>query len=276
ATPDTCSSILIISGDTCSSLAARCGITTTQLAEYNTDICSSSLTDGEAICCSAGTLNLPPQQSSDGLCYTHVIQYGDTCARLADAYSISTEDIEAYNNDTFGWTSCDDIRTGSFLCLSAGSPPMPVAISNYICGPQVTGTPRPDNISDIASLNPCVAQNCKPSTTSQSTMNSSSTTHSTFTTQSTWTTVNCAFNFYRSLDFKRKQAIDYGLDSHHPVDFEYKQDIIHKRFNYTFDSNQQVLNESFYYHKQDHNNDKVNLGSNRFPLDHSGLRQKSM
>ncbi|KAJ5586765.1 glycoside hydrolase family 18 protein [Penicillium hispanicum] len=157
-----CSSILVSSDDTCASLASRCGITTAELSKFNTDLeCSSSLLNGQPVCCSAGTLNLPPQPSSDGLCYNHTVQSDDTCTRLAKGYKITTEEIEKYNNKTFGWTGCKGIFPGDFICLSSGSPPMPVAHAQAICGPQVPGTTRPTNMSDVASLNPCIAKNCK-------------------------------------------------------------------------------------------------------------------
>lgn len=47
---------------------------------------------------------------------------------LAEVYSITTADIETYNNEASVWTSCDDIKLGTFICLSSHSPSMPVAV----------------------------------------------------------------------------------------------------------------------------------------------------
>lgn len=38
---------------------------------------------------------------------------------------------------------------------------MPVSLPDAICGPQVPGTVRPNNMSDLDNLNPCLATNCK-------------------------------------------------------------------------------------------------------------------
>ena len=47
---------------------------------------------------------------------------------LAEVYSITTADIETYNNEASVWTSCDDIKLGTFICLSSHSPSIPVAV----------------------------------------------------------------------------------------------------------------------------------------------------
>ncbi|KAJ5752187.1 hypothetical protein N7520_009104, partial [Penicillium odoratum] len=157
-----CSTILTKSGDTCATLAARCGITTAQLSEYNTDasLCSS-ITTGIPVCCSFGTLNLPPVEESDGLCYTYTVQANDTCKLIADGYQITVDQLKTYNDDTYGWGECGELDEGAFICLSSGSPPMPASLPNAICGPQVPGTARPSNMSDLDDLNPCLATNCK-------------------------------------------------------------------------------------------------------------------
>ncbi|KAJ5805984.1 uncharacterized protein N7503_003586 [Penicillium pulvis] len=157
-----CWSILIKSGDTCATLAEKCGITTTKFSEYNTDssLCSTP-TAGKPVCCSSGTLDLPPEAGSDGLCYSYTLQADDTCAIIADGYEITVDEIKAYNNATFGWNGCNKLDQGSFICLSSGSPPMPVSLPDAICGPQVPGTVRPSNMSDLDDLNPCLGTNCK-------------------------------------------------------------------------------------------------------------------
>ncbi|KAJ5657898.1 uncharacterized protein N7484_001547 [Penicillium longicatenatum] len=157
-----CSSILIKPGDTCATLAAKCGITTAEFYDYNTDssLCSS-LTAGKPVCCSSGTLDIPPEASPDGLCYSYTLQAEDTCTSIADGYEITIDEIKAYNNATFDWNGCSELSQGAFICLSSGSPPMPVALPDAICGPQVPGTTRPSNMADLHDLNPCIATNCK-------------------------------------------------------------------------------------------------------------------
>ncbi|KAJ5087995.1 hypothetical protein N7456_011611 [Penicillium angulare] len=160
-----CSSIIIEKGDTCDTLAAKCGITTTEFSTYNTDssLCSSP-TDGQPVCCSSGTLELPPQASADGICYIHTVQPTDTCDRIASAYGITVDELETYNEDTweYDWIGCSKgLVGGAFICLSSGSPPMPHTLPNAICGPQVPGTARPNDMSDLASLNPCLASGCQ-------------------------------------------------------------------------------------------------------------------
>ncbi|KAJ5287050.1 hypothetical protein N7478_002736 [Penicillium angulare] len=160
-----CSSIIIETGDTCDTLAAKCGITTSEFSTYNTDssLCTS-LTSRQPVCCSSGTLELPLEASDDGICYIHTVQPADTCDRIATAYGITVDDLETYNKDTweYDWIGCSKgLVGGAFICLSSGSPPMPHALPNAICGPQVPGTARPSDMSDLASLNPCIAPDCQ-------------------------------------------------------------------------------------------------------------------
>lgn len=101
-----------------------------------------------------------PQTGSDGTCHAYVIQGTDTCASIAQAFDITEKDIESFNADTFAWKGCDKISQGSFICLSSGEPPMPMAFEGAVCGPQVPGTVRPSNMADIKSLNPCPSGKC--------------------------------------------------------------------------------------------------------------------
>ncbi|KAJ6109923.1 hypothetical protein N7486_002158 [Penicillium sp. IBT 16267x] len=157
-----CSSILIKSGDTCITLAAKCGITTAEFSDYNTESSPcSSLTVGKPVCCSTGTLDLPPKAGIDGLCYIYTVQADDTCAIIADGYEITVDEIQAYNNATFGWNGCSKLHQGSFICLSSVSQPTPVSLPDAVCGPQVPGTARPSDMSELVDLNPCIATNCK-------------------------------------------------------------------------------------------------------------------
>lgn len=156
-----CSYVLVVSGDSCASLEEECGITDEEFTEYNpsSDLCST-LAVGEIICCSAGSVpDLSPHENTDGTCYNYTIQSGDLCSTLASTYYITTDDIETWNSQTWGWMGCSDLQLGQVICLSTGDPPMP-AVADVSCGPQVAGTQRPSNWSDISRLNPCPLNAC--------------------------------------------------------------------------------------------------------------------
>ncbi|KAJ5561992.1 hypothetical protein N7461_000753 [Penicillium sp. DV-2018c] len=101
-----------------------------------------------------------PVPGADGICYTYTIQQGDTCATLSDRYQITTANIEAWNTGSWDWRGCTKMQQGDFICLSTGAFPMPVALPQATCGPQVPGTARPDNYANLASLNPCPSDQC--------------------------------------------------------------------------------------------------------------------
>lgn len=101
-----------------------------------------------------------PVVGADGICFTYILQAQDSCQALAQQYSLSVPDIDSFNSQTWGWSGCDNIKQGSFICLSPGDPPMPVALGQAICGPQVPGTARPKQYFDLASLNPCPPGKC--------------------------------------------------------------------------------------------------------------------
>lgn len=109
---------------------------------------------------SVAAVAVAPQASSNGLCYRYVVQAGESCSVIAQAHSITMANIETYNARSWAWHGCGKISQGSFICLSAGEPPMPVALPNAVCGPQVPGTTRPNSWSDLKSLNPCAANEC--------------------------------------------------------------------------------------------------------------------
>lgn len=103
-----------------------------------------------------------PIADSDGVCYTYTVEAGDACASIAKAFGITIAEIEKYNSDVYAWYGCGDLYQGALICLSTGSPTIPVARSHAICGPQVPGTARPADMSksNLASLNPCVSKDC--------------------------------------------------------------------------------------------------------------------
>ncbi|KAI2999287.1 unnamed protein product [Aspergillus niger] len=160
---DTCSYTQAVAGDGCWSLAERCGITQDDLESYNpvSDFCNT-IEVGQYVCCSSGSLpDFSPQPNADGSCYTYTIQFGDLCSTIANTYNIpDATKIEAYNSETWGWEGCSYLMIGQNICLSSGDPPMPAAVANAQCGPQVPGTERPTNGTALADLNPCPLNAC--------------------------------------------------------------------------------------------------------------------
>jgi chitinase len=160
-----CTTIQVAYGDTCTSLAAECGISGTDFDDYNptTDLCST-LAVGQHVCCTSGTLpDYTPSESADGDCYSYTVQTNDTCSELAAAYDITVDEIEAWNtgsNGTWGWMGCSDLLIGSYMCLSAGNPPMPANVPNAVCGPQVNDTATAPAGTDLSTLNECPLNAC--------------------------------------------------------------------------------------------------------------------
>ncbi|KAH7317126.1 hypothetical protein B0I35DRAFT_461621 [Stachybotrys elegans] len=159
---DTCEYTRAVAGDGCWALAERCRITQDQLVEYNgDDFCSTPIQVGQAVCCTPGDLpDFTPQPNPDGSCSTYMIRSGDICSTIAEENSMTVDQIEDRNANTWGWAGCGTLYPGSIICLSTGSPPMPGPISNAVCGPQVPGTEAPDNMDDLADLNPCPLMAC--------------------------------------------------------------------------------------------------------------------
>ncbi|CAG7922968.1 unnamed protein product [Penicillium olsonii] len=106
-----------------------------------------------------GALANPPTPV-DGFCASYVIQGYDTCALIAQAHGITEADIEAFNTRTWAWLGCNQLYQGDFICLSAGEPPMPMALPNAVCGPQIPGTMRPSNWAELGSMHPCPLNQC--------------------------------------------------------------------------------------------------------------------
>ncbi|KAF3024875.1 hypothetical protein E8E14_011938 [Neopestalotiopsis sp. 37M] len=157
-----CTAIQVGYGDYCDVLTAECGITSAEFYSYNTasDLCST-LAVGQWVCCTAGTLpDLSPSAYDNGTCYTYYVASGDTCSALAAAWTLTVDEIEEFNENTWGWMGCDDLLADMNICLSDGDAPMPASISNAECGPQVPGTEAPDSDEDLADLNPCTLNAC--------------------------------------------------------------------------------------------------------------------
>ena len=158
----TCQTIQVASGDSCASLANSCGITPADFTKYNPDgsLCSS-LQPGQHVCCSAGQMpDFSPKPDPDGMCASIVVQPGDSCSEIASSNSINQKDLENFNKNTWGWMGCESLQAQQRICLSKGDPPMPAAINNAVCGPQVPGTEKPTNGTKLADLNPCPLKTC--------------------------------------------------------------------------------------------------------------------
>ncbi|KAJ6016093.1 hypothetical protein N7540_010684 [Penicillium herquei] len=130
----TCSYVQVVSGDSCATLVDECGITDDEFYDYNTasDLCST-LAVGQYVCCSSGDLpDFAPTVSANGTCSTYYVQSGDSCSALAAAYSLTVDDIDDFNDETWGWYGCDDLQAGQTICLSNGTAPYPEAIANAV------------------------------------------------------------------------------------------------------------------------------------------------
>ena len=160
-----CTTTRLVSGDSCGALASKCGISGSDFTKYNPDpnFCST-LAVGQRVCCSAGTLpDLTPKPNSDGSCASYTVKSGDTCLVIATANSLKPRDLSELNDGiTWGWFGCDKLLAGLIMCLSNGTQPMPAAIPNAMCGPQVSTTKPPSNITadTLKDLNPCPLNSC--------------------------------------------------------------------------------------------------------------------
>jgi chitinase len=146
-------------GDT---LAAECGISVMDLRTYNpgSTFCDD-LQPGQHVCCSSGTLpDFRPQPNPDGTCAAHYVEKGENCAVLGAANSLTNDEIESFNKETWAWEGCGNVQAYQYICLSSGAPPMPAPIANAVCGPQKPGTQQPGPGTPLASLNPCPLNAC--------------------------------------------------------------------------------------------------------------------
>ncbi|KAK0739602.1 hypothetical protein B0T21DRAFT_382597 [Apiosordaria backusii] len=158
-----CRTIQVVSGDSCASLAQKCGLrNANDITKFNPqkDFCAT-LRPGQSICCSAGTLpDIRPKPTPGGACASYVVKNGDFCSQIAAANGLTVEELEKFNENTWGWNGCNNLYVGTNLCLSKGNPPLPAPVPNAICGPQKPGTTNPKPGTDLASLNPCPLNAC--------------------------------------------------------------------------------------------------------------------
>ncbi|KAF6800258.1 Killer toxin subunits alpha/beta 6 [Colletotrichum musicola] len=145
-------------------IAQKCGISQDTFVSYNTgpNFCDS-LRVGQAVCYSSGNLpDLRPKRKPDGSCFDYVVQTDDWCDSIAAFHGLTLDELKVLNENTWGFSGCENLSAGVELCLSKGSPPMPVPISNAVCGPQKPNTPAPSYRSpeNLAKLNPCPLEAC--------------------------------------------------------------------------------------------------------------------
>ncbi|KAL5337697.1 hypothetical protein BJX70DRAFT_409027 [Aspergillus crustosus] len=140
----------------------QCGISGADFTKYNPakDFCAK-LQPKQHVCCSSGDMpDFRPQPNEDGTCKTHQVTDVDNCANLAAEYSLTNDDLEEFNKNTWGWNGCDLLFKDTVMCLSKGTAPFPAPIANAQCGPQKPGSKAPSDDSDISELNPCPLNAC--------------------------------------------------------------------------------------------------------------------
>ncbi|GAW26853.1 putative glycoside hydrolase family 18 protein [Rosellinia necatrix] len=160
----TCKTQSVVSGDSCGSLASKCGLKAADFTKLHpaSDYCAT-LQVGQRVCCTHGTLpDIVPKPNADGSCSVYTVKSGDGCSVIAASHDITQTKIETYNKKTWGWNGCAALLPGQTICLSTGTPPFPVSVSNAVCGPQVPGTKKPTSGSSDtwANLNPCPLNVC--------------------------------------------------------------------------------------------------------------------
>nr|CAC34265.1 hypothetical protein [Schwanniomyces etchellsii] len=95
---------------------------------------------GDKVCVSEGNFpDYSPKPNSNGTCYTYYIKSGDTCYDLASKYYLSTEQLESFNEKTYGWFGCNNLQLGQAMCLGKGTPPKPIPNPKAECGPLASG-----------------------------------------------------------------------------------------------------------------------------------------
>ncbi|KAK5799831.1 hypothetical protein VI817_002043 [Penicillium citrinum] len=157
-----CRTLQVEQGLGCPEMAVKCGISPADFTKYNpgSTFCSN-LKAKQHVCCSQGTLpDYSPKPNADGSCFAYQAQKDDNCDNLAAEYSLTKEDLEEFNKNTWGWSGCGILYEKTIMCLSKGTPPFPAEIANAQCGPQKPGSKPPTDGSNIADMNPCPLNAC--------------------------------------------------------------------------------------------------------------------
>jgi len=122
-------------------LAAKTGVNADSIKGYNADLDFSALQVGQPICYTMGSKpDLRPKKNSDGSCHSYKVSDGDTCSALeASYYPLSQDDLNSFNQKTYGWYGCSKLMKDQVICLSDGSTPKPTPDPKAECGPLAPG-----------------------------------------------------------------------------------------------------------------------------------------
>ncbi|KAL0930175.1 glycoside hydrolase family 18 protein [Colletotrichum truncatum] len=116
-----CKFTTVQAGEGCYAVAQRCGISQTQLQNFNRANLCNSLVREERVCCGSGTLpSTLPSGNSDGTCKTRQVVLGDDCGSLANKCGISGDDFTKANTKT---GLCSSLAEGQHVCCSQGKLP---------------------------------------------------------------------------------------------------------------------------------------------------------
>ncbi|KAK7041727.1 hypothetical protein VNI00_009016 [Paramarasmius palmivorus] len=135
----------------------RAGITAAQFSSYNPGLDCSKLQIGQKVCVSPGSLpSNAPGPSPNGTCFEYFVQPNDNCFGIATKFTITVDQIEEWNKNTWKWKGCSGLQVGLAMCVSPGdSPPIPIIPGLHafgFCG-------LTDEFCTTTGPNPCIS-NC--------------------------------------------------------------------------------------------------------------------
>lgn len=153
-----CEETVVEEDDNCYVLRDRCGLTDIDdFYSYNKGLDCNLLMLGQRICCSPGGLESRRRKpDADGTCATYQVASRDTCAKIAEDFDLTVDELEEFNDGTtWGWTGCE-LFPDTLICVSEGDPPMPLPDPDAKCGPRAAqgerDVPKGTKLED---LNPC-------------------------------------------------------------------------------------------------------------------------
>ncbi|KAL5911482.1 hypothetical protein ACKVV7_010067 [Pyricularia oryzae] len=120
-----CRTIDVKPGNGCGNLVDRCGGALTAQDFYrfnpNPNLCST-LQPGQLVCCSPGTLPVPPEPkpNADGTCKTERVDEGDDCGKLVTLCGVTPNQFTQYNPLP---SLCATLQPGQRVCCTPGTLP---------------------------------------------------------------------------------------------------------------------------------------------------------
>ncbi|KAJ1555062.1 hypothetical protein HK405_003347 [Cladochytrium tenue] len=149
---------VISSTDTCASVAANYSITVAELEEYNdiTSLTCNSLGSykGYSLCVSVIVPAIYPPTLLSNCTVKYTIQSNDTCDSVAASYSITVDDLYAYNN--ISSLTCDNFGgyAGDAVCVSVIVPAIyyPTLISNCTVEHTIVSNDTCESVCDEYSI----------------------------------------------------------------------------------------------------------------------------